>query len=136
MPRATKTNQHPCEVCPAACCAYLNIVVDNPRTPALLNDLLWYIYHQASELYLDVDGDWSVVFHQRCIHLDGKNRCVIYERRPTVCRQFSSKGCHGGDFTESVKEHFKTDRELIGWIKKHRPALFKRLKPAIRRLAK
>lgn len=136
MPRTPKTTQNPCETCPAACCAYLNIVVENPRAPQEVNDLLWYIYHQASELYLDVDGDWSVVFHQKCVHLDEKNRCGIYERRPTVCRQFSANGCHGGNFTESVKEHFRTDRDFIHWIKNRRPALFKRLKPDVRRLAK
>jgi len=124
-----------CVICAAQCCRYLNIVVDKPDGPEEVDYLLWHIFHGASEVYLDWDGDWSVVFHNACKHLAPDNRCGIYERRPTLCRLFSSAGCHGGVFEDSVRAHFKTARELIGYIKKKRPALFKKLNPHVRRLA-
>lgn len=136
MPKAKRPHTgNVCETCPAVCCKYLNIIVENPRTPEEVNGLLWYIYHRASELYLDTDGDWSVVFQNPCKHLDKKNRCKIYARRPSICRQFSARDCHGPDFAGSIKLHFKTDREFIGYIKRKRPALFRRLKKKVRALA-
>ncbi len=137
MPKKAKKTAmaQECSICAARCCKYLNIVVENPRTPEEVEYLLWHIFHGASEVYLDEDGDWSVVFHNECYHLTQDNRCMIYERRPAICRQFSSTGCHGDVFEESIREHFKTAADLIGYIKKKRPALFKRLNSHIRRMA-
>jgi Fe-S-cluster containining protein len=44
-------------------------------------------------------GNWKL-FGSRCKHLQADNRCGIYERRPRICRKYSTENCdyHGGDY--------------------------------------
>lgn len=118
-----------CSEC-AVCCTYLNIVVERPNDVEDVETLLSYIYHKNADLCLDEDGDWSVVFHNRCKQLDKNNLCKIYERRPYICRNFSEKNCHGDDFSESVKKHFSDEKDLMDYLGKRRPALYRKFRNA------
>ncbi|MBI5179140.1 MAG: YkgJ family cysteine cluster protein [Nitrospinae bacterium] len=135
MAKAKPVSANPCETCPAVCCTYLSIIVEKPDSREHVEYLLWHILHGAVEVYLDTDGDWTVAFHNRCKHLKKDNRCAIYARRPSVCRTYSARGCHGGSFDESVKVHFRTPGEFMRYLKKQRPAGFRKLPPHLRRLA-
>jgi Fe-S-cluster containining protein len=117
------------------CCKYMNIVVDRPTDQEDVETLLWYQYHRDTNLHLDQDNDYGLHFPNRCGHLDENNLCKIYSRRPSICKQFSLKGCHGNDVNESVKITLDTEKALMGHLKKRRPGLFKKLSRKLRRLA-
>lgn len=128
---ATASN---CDDC-GLCCTYLNITVDRPTSEEDVKTLMWYQYHKKAELYFDKDGDYSLVFNKRCEQLDENNLCAIYERRPSICRQFSAKNCHGKEFGNTVKAHFDTEETLIRFFKKKRPGLFKKMSGKLQALA-
>ncbi|MDH5542513.1 MAG: YkgJ family cysteine cluster protein [Nitrospinota bacterium] len=125
---------HDCSKCDK-CCTYLNITVDKPTSVKDVKNLLWYVYHENCDLNLDEDGGWSVVFHNRCDMLDRHGLCSVYERRPSICSQFSSNNCHGLDFGNSVKEFFPTGKKLISYFSRKRGALFKKFTPQMKKLA-
>jgi Fe-S-cluster containining protein len=50
------------------------------------------------------DGDWYLLVHNRCKHLDDNNRCLKYETRPRVCRDYSTKRCEYED--DWVYDHY------------------------------
>ena len=50
------------------------------------------------------DGDWYLLVHNRCKHLDDDNRCLQYETRPQICRDYSTKKCEYED--DWVYEHY------------------------------
>ena len=132
---STLHDSHDCSKCDL-CCTYLNITVDKPKSEKDVKNLLWYVYHDNCHLNLDEDGGWSVVFHNRCDMLDQNGLCGIYERRPSICRSFSSNNCHGTEYDNSVKEYFPTDKTLLSYFAKKRSALFKKFSPQLRKLAK
>ena len=35
--------------------------------------------------------------HTQCQHLEENNRCGIYETRPDICREYSTKNCEYED---------------------------------------
>lgn len=126
---------HDCSSCDI-CCTYLNIVVEKPSDEDNLNELFWYINHANCEINHDVDGGWSLLFRTCCELLKTDGLCGIYDRRPTVCRTFSSNNCHGSDFETSVKTKYQTEKSLLEHIIKKRPGLYKKLSPKIKRIAK
>jgi len=132
LPSETAT----CVECKGLCCTYLNIVVDRPVDQEDVEELLWYQYHASSDLHLDTDGEYSVLFRTPCHQLDKNYLCKIYTRRPSICRQFSINNCHGSDFDNSVKIHFDSEEKLLGHLKQKRPGLFKRLPEKLRALAR
>ena len=50
------------------------------------------------------DGDWYLLVHNRCKHLDDDNRCLQYETRPQICRDYSNKKCEYED--DWVYDHY------------------------------
>ncbi|MEW6736973.1 MAG: YkgJ family cysteine cluster protein, partial [Acidobacteriota bacterium] len=81
-----------CSGCPALCCHDLNMPVSPPTTEALLNDLKWRLHFDTVKISI-IDGNWLMIVSGRCIYLDEKNMCTIYEKRPKQCRDFNPPYC-------------------------------------------
>ena len=64
-----------------------------PRKPRYATDILWYLYHENVNVYLDGDGDWWVMFEARCRTSRDDLLCRIYEDRPHICRAFDNLTC-------------------------------------------
>lgn len=88
-----------CEQCAAACCRYLAIPLDRPRTRRDYDDIRWYLMHEGVSVFVE-DGDWFVQFQARCRNLQPDNRCGVYETRPEICREYEPGDCDysGADF--------------------------------------
>jgi len=127
--------EHECAEC-ISCCTYINIIVENPKKAGDIDSFLWYIYHDRCEAYLDNDGDWSVLFRLSCANLNDWGLCGIYDRRPSICKKFSVKNCHGNDMAGTVRQSFKTERTLMRYLSIKRPGLLKKLRPELQRLGK
>ncbi len=112
-----------CEHCAAACCRYLAIPIDKPRNARDYDDLRWYLMHEGVTLFVE-EGDWYIQFATRCKNLGLDNRCMIYDTRPDICREYEpgdcdySGGSYGYDhlFTHAaqIEEHYerKTGKKL------------------------
>ena len=102
-----------CEHCTAKCCQYFALPIETPETREEFDNLRWYMYHgspaaaqagqgagvgsQPVQLFVD-DGTWFLMVNLPCRHLQPDNRCGVYEIRPQICRDYTTKNCeYDGD---------------------------------------
>ena len=88
-----------CEQCPAACCRYLALPIDLPRTQRDYDDIRWYLMHEGISVFVE-EGDWFIQIQTRCNNLGADNLCQIYEERPEICAEYEAHDCDycGGDY--------------------------------------
>jgi len=81
-----------CEHCSGACCRYLAIEIDKPKSQRDHDDIRWYLLHEGINVFVE-DGDWFIQIRTRCQQLGLDNLCQIYETRPEICREYEPKDC-------------------------------------------
>ncbi len=88
-----------CEHCQAACCRYLALPIDKPKTERDYDDIRWYVMHQGISIFVE-EGSWYIQIRTTCKNLGGDNRCTIYETRPEICKEYDPGDCDysGGDY--------------------------------------
>jgi Fe-S-cluster containining protein len=92
-----------CTYCPGKCCRYFALPIENPDCWKDFEYIRWYLLHERAAVFLE-DGDWYLLVHNRCKHLDEDNRCRRYETRPQVCRDYHTKNCEYED--DWVYDHY------------------------------
>ncbi len=80
-----------CGGCTALCCNYFALEIDGPDEPEDFENMRWYILHQGVQIFVD-DDVWYLNIERRCTWLVG-NQCGNYEKRPTICREYTDVGC-------------------------------------------
>ena len=99
-----------CNQC-GGCCKHIALEIDKPSSKEDYNNILWYLLHNNVSVFVD-EGDWFVEFRTRCKALNEENTCNFYEKRPKICRTYSSVSCvrngHGEphDFSFGNAEEF------------------------------
>ena len=88
-----------CDKCSALCCRYFVLEIDKPETRRQFDDVRWYLVHEGTFVFIE-KKKWYLGVYARCKHLLADNRCGIYEKRPQICRDYSTENCdyHGGDY--------------------------------------
>lgn len=88
-----------CEHCPAICCRYIALPIEEPVTKGDFDDIRWYLAHENVTVFVE-KGQWYVSFATRCRYLRSDRKCSIYERRPRICRSYRTDDCdyHGGEY--------------------------------------
>jgi len=88
-----------CQQCPAACCRYVALPIDTPRSLGDYDDIRWYLMHQNFSVFVE-DGDWYVQIQAVCKNLAPDNLCRIYQTRPNICREYKTGECDyaGGNY--------------------------------------
>ncbi len=81
-----------CEHCNARCCRYYALPIDKPETYKEFDFVRWYLLHEKTSVFID-DGVWFLLVDNKCKNLGDDNRCMIYEKRPQICREYSNKKC-------------------------------------------
>ena len=81
-----------CEHCAAACCRYIALPIDKPVKPRDYGDICWYLMHKDISVFVE-EGDWYIQFQTTCKNLGPDNRCMIYEQRPEICREYEPGSC-------------------------------------------
>ncbi|MFH1440269.1 MAG: YkgJ family cysteine cluster protein [Candidatus Woesearchaeota archaeon] len=94
-----------CDRCKGQCCRTLAVQLDTPDSLEDYEDMFWYLYHQPCVVYIDMNDRWWIQLPTKCIKLDEKGRCTIYEKRPPVCRTSKVENCEMNE--EEVKIMFK-----------------------------
>jgi Fe-S-cluster containining protein len=85
-----------CEYCTAKCCRYFALPIDAPEDRTDFEYIRWFLLHDRAAVFKE-DDTWYLLVHTTCRHLQEDNRCGIYETRPQVCRDYSTKDCEYED---------------------------------------
>jgi len=75
-----------CEKCGAECCRYIASEIGKPVSKRDYDNIRWFLLHEGVHVFVDEDGDWYVEVEAKCIALADDKRCLIYGKRPKVCR--------------------------------------------------
>jgi uncharacterized protein len=85
-----------CSYCTAKCCRYFALPIEDPETPDEWEYVRWYLMHEGATVFKE-DDTWYLLVHADCHNLQSDNRCAIYDTRPQVCRDYSTKDCEYDD---------------------------------------
>lgn len=105
-----------CERCAALCCRYFALPIDNPKSARQYDDIRWYLCHENVVVFIE-ERQWYLGIMSRCKHLQPDNRCGIYEKRPKVCREYTTDNCdyHGGEY--NFAQLFTSAEQLEAYAK-------------------
>jgi Fe-S-cluster containining protein len=85
-----------CEYCTAKCCRYFAMPIETPDTFEDYEFIRWFLLHDRATVFKE-DDDWYLLVHTECEHLQADYRCGIYETRPQICRDYTTKECEYED---------------------------------------
>ena len=85
-----------CEYCTAKCCRYFALPIETPEDYSDFEYIRWYLLHERATVFKE-DDDWYLLVHTVCKHLQDDNLCGIYETRPQICRDYTTKNCEYED---------------------------------------
>lgn len=89
-------DKHLCEYCTAKCCKYFALPIDTPDCWKDFDYLRWYLLHAQASVFCEGET-WYLMVHTTCKHLQTDGRCGIYDTRPEICREYSTKDCEFED---------------------------------------
>ena len=103
-------NEILCAYCTAKCCRYFALPIEAPETRRDYEFIRWYLLHDRASIFTE-DDTWYLLVHTTCKHLQADNRCGIYETRPQICREYSTKNCeYEDDWT--YERYFETAEQV------------------------
>ena len=106
-----------CEKCRGLCCRYFALPIETPETREDYDDIRWYLSHEDISIFVE-DGDWYLSVSRKCRHLSEKNHtCLIYDRRPKICRKYRHANCDAVLGEYDYELHFTSDREMDEYIR-------------------
>jgi len=108
--------KNPCKGC-NLCCKHVAIEIDSPEDDDDFEQIRWFLAHKNVWVFIDHDDSWNVQFNTLCKKLNEKGLCSIYERRPQICRDYSSENCEKYGAGESFKLLWKDLEEFEKWVK-------------------
>lgn len=125
-PRGQVPVERLCEYCTAKCCRYFALPIETPSERRDFDYIRWFLMHDRASVF--VDGEtWYLLVQTPCEHLRTDNRCGIYDRRPQICRDYSTADCE-------YEDHAVYDRyfEIADQVEEYIEALFGREDGSIR----
>ena len=111
--RKKKLSRDICLKCPAYCCNDMSMMITKPQTRADVREAKWYLHYDTVNIAIR-NNRWYLVVKGRCIYLDEKNMCKIYDKRPSRCRKHMPPECEKfGSWYDTL---LKTPEELEEYI--------------------
>ena len=105
-----------CGKCTGLCCRYFALPIETPEDRQDYDDIRWYLCHEGITVFVE-DGDWYISIKNKCKYLTDDYRCTIYNKRPKICRTYTTKVC---DFIEGEYDYelyLKDDKQIEEYIK-------------------
>ncbi|MBS0209767.1 MAG: YkgJ family cysteine cluster protein [Planctomycetes bacterium] len=109
-PEALQPGECLCDHCTAKCCRYYALQIDTPECRADMDYLRWYMIHGQTSIFTE-EGEWYLLVHTTCRHLQADHRCGIYMTRPQICREYSTDNCEY-DNNYVYERYFETPEQL------------------------
>jgi Fe-S-cluster containining protein len=85
-----------CDYCTAKCCRYFALPIETPDCREDFEYIRWYLLHDQASVFTEGET-WYLMVSTNCQHLQSDNRCGIYDTRPPICREYSTKDCEYED---------------------------------------
>ncbi len=113
----------PCVECGGSCCDYIAVEIEKPTRKKDYDSIRWYLAHKNVNVFIDHSKTWYVEFRTACDKKNSVNKCIIYNKRPSICRGHgnSEGSCEYYDspymeYFSSLKEFEKyLDNKKIDW---------------------
>jgi Fe-S-cluster containining protein len=106
-----------CDKCTGLCCRYFALPIETPEDKGDYDDIRWFLCHKNITVFVE-DGDWYINIKNKCKHFSVKdNRCMIYNKRPRICRQYSHKDCDYVEGEYDYELHFTSAKQMEEYIK-------------------
>jgi Fe-S-cluster containining protein len=118
-PDLNDIKQNPCAGC-SMCCRYIAMEIDRPEEKKDVEQIRWFLLHKDVWIFIDHDHSWNIQFNTPCEKLDG-HLCSIYEKRPQICRDYSTDNCEKYGNGDSFKILWKHEGEFSEWLKDNDP---------------
>jgi Fe-S-cluster containining protein len=97
-----------CLRCGSACCRYITVKIDTPRSMLDFDNIIWQLSHKNVRLFHDKTG-WFLLVSNSCEFLAKNGKCSIYEERPITCRHHSALYCEFDSPVEKTALHYFED---------------------------
>ena len=89
--------------------------IDTPESLEDFEDIKWYVLHKNVNVYVDEDYVWHIEFITPCEFLGDDNKCLIYDKRPKICREYDQEECtFHNEYSERYS--FKTIEDVEKYI--------------------
>ncbi len=99
-----------CTHCTAKCCRYFALPIDTPTERKDFEYIRWFLFHERAAVFIE-EGSWYILVYTKCKHLRADNLCGVYETRPQVCRDYSTRNC---EYEEDwVYDHYFETSEQV-----------------------
>ena len=107
---STREEGMDCVACGGRCCHYVTCRVETPETVAEADNIRWYLLHRDVSVFVDLEGQWFVQFDTPCRDASDEGRCLRYQTRPMICREYGEDGtlCEYACERPPYKAFFKT----------------------------
>ncbi len=105
-----------CDRCPGLCCRYFALPIETPEDKQDYDDIRWYLCHEGITVFVE-DGDWYINIKNKCGYLTDDYKCTIYNRRPKICRIYTTKVCDYVEGQYDYELHFTSDKQMEEYIK-------------------
>lgn len=99
-----------CDHCTAKCCRYFALPLETPEDFKDYEYIRWFLLHERASVFTD-EGDWYLLVHTDCQHLQPDHRCGIYATRPQICREYSTDNCEY-DEDATYERYFETAAQV------------------------
>ena len=111
--KAAATTLDPCHKCGAKCCHDLVMPIEKPKTDSDVFEMKWELQYDTVNVFIR-SHRWYRMVLGRCQYLDKHDRCTIYQRRPSRCREMKPPDCeHFGEFYDTM---INTPEELDAYL--------------------
>ena len=109
-------NKKLCHQCDS-CCTYVAIQIDKPKSKTDYDNMIWQLWHENVNIFIDHDNDWHVEFMTPCLSLDKNTKlCAIYDSRPKICRDYKQLDCTKYNLDPAEKIYFKTVEDFKKYL--------------------
>ena len=106
-----------CERCTGLCCRYFALPLDTPEEWGAFDDIRWYLCHEDVTVFVE-EGDWYLNVNNKCKHLSPDDyRCLIYDKRPRICRNYKTDDCDRTSDEYNYELHFTSAEQMEEYMR-------------------
>lgn len=99
-----------CQHCTGRCCRYFALPMETPKIRDDYDLIRWYMMHGSVSVFVE-DGNWFLMVHTDCRHLQPDNKCGAYDTRPGICRTYTTDECEY-DNDAAYDQLFETPEQI------------------------
>ena len=124
-----KHSHKDCTGCPAICCHNLAMHIGRPSNKEEREELKWQLQFDSVKVYIR-NRRWYQLVHGKCMHLDTKNRCTIYDKRIDKCKLHNPPHCerYGKFYNIMINNPGELDKYILKVKNKRKNQLKRKIK--------